>query len=341
MNRHQVTLLAVFIFTIAQGQKITREQYIETYKDVAMEEMRKTGIPASIKLAQGILESGNGNSTLATKGNNHFGIKCHSSWKGKRIYHDDDKKNECFRKYKSASESFYDHSQFLVNTSRYDFLFELKPTDYKGWAKGLKKAGYATSNSYATALIRIIDENKLYQYDEQVLAGKMKPKKKNEVIASSTGREMLINNSVKYIIATSEDNLASLTKEFELFTWELPKYNDFEQKGSNEIEEGDIIYLQPKRSKASVGNKTHTVLEGESIHSISQQYAIRVSKLRKLNNLDETEELEIGELLSLRKKVKTDKSTRKTKKDNFKPVAPAQEKESNDEEELEIIFDPG
>ena len=156
-----------------QGKKsMTREDYIKTYSDLAMKEMARVGIPASITLAQGCLESGNGNSTLATRGNNHFGIKCHD-WTGKKIYHDDDSRNECFRSYDSPYESYMDHSQFLTTRDRYASLFELKPHDYRGWARGLKSAGYATANNYATLLIKIIEENELYRYDLLVLEGGM------------------------------------------------------------------------------------------------------------------------------------------------------------------------
>jgi flagellum-specific peptidoglycan hydrolase FlgJ len=153
------TFIAVLLVLNLWGQnkrKITRSEYIETYKGLAMTEMRRTGIPASITLAQGILESGNGNSTLAVKANNHFGIKCHD-WNGPSIKQDDDRKNECFRKYRNPEKSYKDHSDFLTGRSRYAFLFDLKPDDYKAWARGLKKAGYATSSSYASALIKIIE----------------------------------------------------------------------------------------------------------------------------------------------------------------------------------------
>ncbi len=158
-----------------QGQRnhsMSREDYIKTYSDLAMKEMARVGIPASITLAQGCLESDNGNSTLATKGNNHFGIKCHD-WTGKKIYHDDDAKNECFRSYDSPYESYMDHSQFLTTRDRYAELFELKPHDYRGWAKGLKNAGYATASNYATLLIKIIEDNELYRFDLLVLEGEM------------------------------------------------------------------------------------------------------------------------------------------------------------------------
>lgn len=158
-------ILAFFLSTVTMAQRQSTEQYIHLYKKTAIREMQRTGIPASITLSQGILESGSGNSRLAKKGNNHFGIKCHD-WRGKRIFEDDDLRGECFRKYRTADESFIDHSDFLTGKSRYASLFSLHPKDYKGWAKGLKKAGYATARDYAKRLIVLIERYKLYQYDE-------------------------------------------------------------------------------------------------------------------------------------------------------------------------------
>ena len=155
-----------FIHLEAQSAgRMSREEYIEMYSDIAMKEMLRSGVPASITLAQGMLESDNGNSSLAKKSNNHFGIKCHNDWTGKKVHHDDDSRHECFRKYKTVYDSYVDHSDFLMNTSRYAFLFDLDVKDYRGWAKGLKKAGYATSRTYADMLIRIIEENDLHRYD--------------------------------------------------------------------------------------------------------------------------------------------------------------------------------
>lgn len=166
-NMLRLSILIVFCTTsvILLAQSKSRSQYIEEYHELAIKEMNRVGIPASITLAQGMLESGNGNSTLARKSNNHFGIKCHNDWKGKRVYHDDDRKGECFRKYKTVYQSYIDHSDFLTGKQRYASLFELKTTDYKGWAKGLKKAGYATDPKYAHRLIEIIEENNLDRFD--------------------------------------------------------------------------------------------------------------------------------------------------------------------------------
>ena len=158
----------VFVALLLPGvsnAQTAQEKYISTYADLAVQEMYRSGVPASITLAQGMLESGNGRSELAQKSNNHFGIKCHNNWSGERVYHDDDAKGECFRKYSHPYQSYRDHSDFLRYRDRYKFLFDLKTTDYKGWAYGLKQAGYATDPNYATKLIKIIEDYKLYQYD--------------------------------------------------------------------------------------------------------------------------------------------------------------------------------
>lgn len=284
-------------------KKMTRSEYIDTYKELAMQEMVTTGIPASITLAQGILESGNGNSTLATKANNHFGIKCHG-WKGKSVRHDDDAKNECFRKYNSVEESYRDHSEFLTTRGRYSSLFELKSDDYKGWARGLKKAGYATSPTYSKALIKLIEDNKLYEYDSYVLANKNSKWKKTEVAKThyAGNRKIKFNNRVKYIIGRQGDTYTSLANELDLLDWQLPKYN--ETSITSLIENGDTVYIQPKRKKADVKYKSHLVEEGETIQSIAQRYAIRADQLRKRNLLADNTEPKAGTLLLLRKRKK-------------------------------------
>lgn len=292
------------VVAVTKGQKISRSEYIATYSKLAQDEMRRSGIPASITLAQGLLESGDGNSRLAVKANNHFGIKCHD-WKGATIYHNDDKDNECFRKYKSPEESFRDHSDFLTTKTRYAKLFELKPDDYKGWAHGLKEAGYATSPTYAKALIKIIEENELHKFDEQVLSGSKKPVKHREKRdgSATTGKErtILYNNRVKYILADSGDTYSSLTKELNLLPWQLSRYN--EKETTINLVKDEIVYLQPKRSKADARHKHHTVIEGETMYSISQKYAVKEQSLREKNNIPAGQEPKAGVVLLLRKKV--------------------------------------
>jgi len=214
--------------------------YIETYKNIAIDKMETYKIPASITLAQGILESGNGLSTLAKKSNNHFGIKCHSGWKGKRVYHDDDKKNDCFRKYPTAEGSFNDHSKFLTSRGRYEFLFDLKPDDYKAWAKGLKKAGYATDRKYPKKLISFIETFELYKYDDLVLDDKAykralktddrKFQDEDRSIADHT-----IDDSDVFITVAKGDTLYSIARKNNLSVEELKRINGLD---SNEISIG-------------------------------------------------------------------------------------------------------
>lgn len=290
-----------------KSQQTTRQGYIDQYRSWAIDEMKRSGIPASITLAQGMLESNNGNSTLATKGNNHFGIKCHD-WKGKSMRHDDDKRNECFRKYKSARDSYIDHTNFLMNGPRYSFLFGLDQTDYKGWARGLKKAGYATSPTYASALIRIIEDNELDQYD----SGKVRRRKVDdtEPMAEVTDidgfeieidhRKILVRNRIDYIIVKSEDTYQSLTRELELMSYELAQYNEIQK--NSKLEKGQVLYLQPKRGKASVEFSYHTVEAGETMYDISQMYGIKLKKLYQLNLMSPGEEPEVNDEIHLRKK---------------------------------------
>ncbi len=299
----RIYLYIIFILLsqplISQGfSRISREEYIEIYKDIAISEMIRSGIPASITLAQGMLESDNGNSTLARKGNNHFGIKCHSSWKGNKIFHDDDKKNECFRKYKSAEESYIDHTEFLMEGSRYAFLFELEKTDYKAWAKGLKKAGYATSSKYAHLLIKIIEDNELHQYDlaeDSTLLQKDRRHRKDK----TEGRQILTNNRVKYIIVKEGDSFESLRDELELLNREIYRYNELSQ--DSVARPGQIIYLQPKRTKAEAGKRVHILQEGEDMYSVSQKYAIKLDHLLYRNGLEPGDQPEVGTEILLRK----------------------------------------
>ncbi len=291
----------------AQSGKISREEYIEMYKDLAVEEMIRCGIPASITLAQGMLESDNGNSTLARKGNNHFGIKCHSGWRGGKMFHDDDARRECFRKYKKAEESYIDHSEFLMGSSRYSSLFELDRTDYRAWAKGLKKAGYATSPKYADMLIKIIEENELHRYD--LADGKTLQRKhsRNSLKKEPEGkRAILKNNRIDYIILKEGDTFESLTEELGLLRYEIFRYNDLPENAA-EIP-GQAYYIQPKRKKAARGNDFHRFQEGESLWQVSQRYGIKLERLYDLNLLEPDSEPTPGDRLNLRKRKKVSSS---------------------------------
>ncbi len=312
------------------GRKMTREDYIKTFSDLAMKEMARVGIPASITLAQGCLESGNGNSTLSVKGNNHFGIKCHD-WTGKKMYHDDDKKNECFRSYRSAYESYRDHSEFLTTRSRYASLLELNPHDYRGWAKGLKKAGYATANNYATLLIKIIEENELYKYDLKVLEGGadfeegVKTDSESPSHGYPTTREVLLNNKIEYIVTLPGDTPESLRNELNLYKNELFRYNNL-YKGIK-LEPGQIIYLQPKRRKAAPGNEIHKVEEGQTMYDISQMYGVKLKHLYRYNRMMEGEQPIEGADVYLRKK----------KREPVLKLEPTEEQP--DQEEMQFKFD--
>lgn len=312
---------AVFaVFAQSKGQKLTRADYISTFSKMAVSEQKRSGVPASITLSQGILESGDGNSYLAREGNNHFGIKCHKDWKGERIYADDDELNECFRKYKSVEESYRDHSDFLLRNSRYAPLFELNTKDYKGWAKGLKKAGYATNPKYADLLISLIEENNLHQFDEG--KGRSKPdkpeKNKNErgnrknnrnnvhladvdnYEINPFGRKIFRYNNIKYIEVKEGDSFLSIATEFEMMLWEVYKYNDL-GKG-NLLKPGQRIYIQPKKAKAERGNETYTVQEEDNLHSISQKFGIKMKKLYRYNNIKPGDAVSAGTELWLRKR---------------------------------------
>ncbi len=302
--------LFFFVSTYAQpgSKRITRAEYIEMYKDDAIKEMKRSGVPASITLAQGILESGDGNSALARYAKNHFGIKCHSGWTGGTFIQDDDEKDECFRKYKTVLESYKDHSDFLQK-KRYAFLFNLKITDYKGWAKGLKKAGYATNPKYPQLLIDIIEKNELYKYDtakgQKQLSKKQKTKKgkskKTKVVKSKrkgSHQIMTHKNNIRYIEVKPEDTFDKIADEFEMGLWQLYKYNDIEK--DSDLFENGILYLQPKRGKAK--EDLHIVATGETMWEISQKHGIKLDKLYKKNRMSLGDEPNVGDKLYLRSK---------------------------------------
>jgi len=326
-------ILVIFIFTLFSCKTIRLtespgghipeaiKQYIEKYNKLAISEMKRSGIPASITLAQGMLESDNGTGRLATKANNHFGIKCHDNWKGRKIYHDDDRKKECFRKYANAAESYRDHSDFLRNSNRYASLFNLDRENYKGWARDLKKAGYATDKQYDKLLIKIIEENGLYKYDNLKRTRRTEKDKKSgkESVSmvkpisgnketntdakaenvNNTGSRVFKRNRIDYIIVSEGDTYKSLEKEFGMMHWELFKYNDLPEDFL--LKAGMIMYLQPKRNKATVDNDFHFVKKGETMFNISQKYGIKLDQLYKLNRMKTGEKPAPGIKLWLRK----------------------------------------
>ncbi|MDR2359297.1 MAG: glucosaminidase domain-containing protein [Prevotellaceae bacterium] len=291
---------------------ITRAEYIALYKDLAIQQMKESGIPASIILAQGCLESGNGNSRLSVEANNHFGIKCHQSWAGERIYHDDDEQQECFRKYPSPEGSFRDHSDFLRYRDRYKFLFDLKPTDYKAWAHGLKKAGYATNPQYAERLIKIIEENQLYVYDTGVTievpapsvieAPKLAemPHRKRAVINIS--RDVYERNGVRYILARTNDTYEKIAIEYDVKLRRILSFND--AAANTILQKGQVVYIEAKKRKAAKLQPVHIADKGETLWQISQHYAVKLSSLQKFNYLQNGQEPVEGQAIYMRNKMK-------------------------------------
>ena len=271
------------------------QDYFERYHEVAIEQMVMHRIPASITLAQGVLESAAGRSELAVKGNNHFGIKC-NGWTGRKTYHDDDERNECFRAYGSAYESYEDHSRFLTGSPRYQKLFQLKLTDYKGWAKGLKACGYATSPTYAKKLIQIIELYELYQYD------KVKDFDKFRVNQVRRGilRQVYMFNKNYYVLARRGDTFRTIAADVDVSYRKLAKYN--ERDKDDTLEEGERVWLKKKRKNApkEYRGRFHTVAAGESMYTISQRYGIRLKNLYKLNDLTPDYVIQVGDRLKLR-----------------------------------------
>lgn len=292
--------------------------------------MERTGVPASITLAQGLLESQCGESELAGKFNNHFGIKCHSNWKGARTYHDDNRKGECFRVYSNAEESFKDHSDFLRYQSRYSSLFDLDPTDYKGWARGLKSAGYATDPAYAVKLIKLIEELDLDDYDHGMPGGRDRKsgtaksgKSSKSVNVPKSPREMetphLVDtnykeefsfsiarptyelNGVPFVYAMEGETYESIALSHGLFRKEILKFNDLRQ--DTRLDPGTVVYLQPKKSQAPQGLDKYIVGPDEriSLRDIAQKYAVKESSLRSINKFGPSYVPMEGDTILLRK----------------------------------------
>jgi hypothetical protein len=295
----------LFLGNFARAERLSTLDYIEQWKITAIEQMNLHEIPASITLAQGILESGNGNSRLALEANNHFGIKCHKSWDGGRIFEDDDLKNECFRSYVSPEQSYDDHSQFLTGRERYSKLFSLSIADYKGWSKGLKSAGYATNPNYANLLIDIIEKYDLARYDKMpYLPAQEKEKdlkieveeplvslvnhqdieeERLELIeVKERSHKLLVNKyERRYVKVKQGDTYYQIAKEFELGIWQLYNYNDLGKR--DVLKEGEIIYLDPKRNKSKRGYTVFVCRKDITIREISQLECIKLKKLLKYN----------------------------------------------------------
>lgn len=329
-----VMMLSSVLLTYAQSHQ---EKYIERYSVIAVSEMYRSGVPASITLAQGLLESGYGRSELALKSNNHFGIKCHNGWQGGKVYHDDDAKGECFRKYDDPEDSYRDHSDFLRYRDRYKFLFDYKVTDYKAWAYGLKKAGYATDPAYPTKLIKLIEDYKLYQYDtkssdfgkkaksqesanvkpshkthhkepepkvipqspNQIEQVKVYTGRKREEFRFSLSRQMYSRNDVPFVYSVEGETYKSIAESNNLFLKELLKFNDL--TADETLLPGTVVYLQKKKNDAEKGLDMHVIEAGETLRGIAQRYAVQLKSLKKLNGIENEDLIREGDILRLRK----------------------------------------
>lgn len=310
MIRSAITclLLIATLCTYAQPRPAVID-YINTYKSLAIAEMQRTGIPAAIKLAQGIHETDAGTSELVRKSNNHFGIKCKSTWTGNKVYHDDDARGECFRSYGAPQDSYMDHSNFLKGSPRYASLFTLDPTDFEGWAYGLKKAGYATNIKYSQILIKIINEYHLQDYS-LIALGRMKPEEewlasqsnpivlpeevKIEATASIEEKSLPVQqpepdfpqgefkiNETKVVYAKSGTSLLSIAEQYDVSLKRLMDFNELQQE--NVLAKGQLIYLQRKRKTGK--QEFHTVQPGETLYDICQLEGIRLESLLEYNHL--------------------------------------------------------
>ncbi len=309
----------IFLFLLLAGQPLHSEivladafatedvdRYIKRFKEIAIREMERTGVPASIKLAQGILESGAGKSDLARNAKNHFGIKCGSRWKGDEYYKKDDDYDDngrliksCFRQYRNADASFVAHSEFLRDPSkafRYGFLFRLDPTDYASWAKGLRQAGYATNPRYPELLISIIERNNLYLFDRP---GAVDPEEVEAPIEEAIAG-ILRTNDVSYFISDAPMTVKEIARQVDVSVRRLLDYNEGLNKEEQEVAVGDRVYLQPKRSSFRGRDRYHTVQEGENLFDIAQRYGLRLDKLAKRNRLNEESDPATGTKIKLR-----------------------------------------
>jgi LysM repeat protein len=327
--------VALLLFTAASAQTITIEEYVNTYKEIAIKEMIRTGVPASITLAQGIVETENGNSKLVRKSNNHFGIKCKETWTGPSVSHDDDARGECFRKYENAEQSYVDHSDFLRTRKHYDFLFGLDPADYKAWAFGLKKAGYATNPAYPQMLIRYIEKYNLNDYSLIALGKKQASDNilaKNDAPVTTTVTTVAVkepvktvNNSVAVVLKKEESKVEIIkpkitypTGEFRINDTKViyaaqgtsylaiaQQYNvplkwlfDFNDlKEAEVLEKDQLIYLQRKRRTGA--NQFHVVATGETLYDIAQAQGIRLDALLQLNQVNPNQQPQPGQQLYL------------------------------------------
>lgn len=295
---HALLVIAAIALSVTTAQaqmrwNSTYQNYIDEYKDIAIEQMLKHRIPASITLAQGLLESGAGRSSLATRGNNHFGIKCHD-WTGPSMRRDDDAPNECFRVYSSPRESYEDHSKFLQR-KRYQRLFSLSITDYKGWARGLKACGYATNPRYAEQLIGIIELYNLDKFDKAKSYDKFRLQHTGG--ATALTHVIYSYNKNYYVKVRKGDTLNGISKEVGISVRKLAKYNEIDRDAI--LRPGDVIYMKKKQKHATKEYKkrSHRVRAGESMYSIAQTYGMRLKYLYKKNHLDPDYTPRVGDQL--------------------------------------------
>lgn len=320
-----------FLFLLLTGSLVAQQSptilaYIETYKELAMDEMRRTGVPATIKLAQGIHETLAGTSALVQKSNNHFGIKCKSNWTGESVSHDDDARGECFRKYPSATDSYRDHSDFLKNSQRYAGLFQLDPADYAGWANGLKKAGYATNPKYPQVLIKLIEDYNLQQYTQLVLQGKKIPLPVPDTAVAAVpatavpeiqktavdypSGEFRINQT-RVILAAKGTSYLSIANKYQLPLARIFEFNELQ--ATEAVDTDRLIFLQRKRKTGAVDR--YTVKPGETLYSIAQEQGIRLESLCELNLLQTGDRPAPGEQLNL--KTKTTRKPKLVLRENY------------------------
>lgn len=315
------TLLAISCVAVYAQTRQTREEYIEKYKSIAVAHMEKYGIPASITMAQGILESDAGNSALSLSSNNHFGIKCKKSWTGRKVYYDDDAKGECFRAYPSVEASYEDHALFLDSSPRYDSLFSYPSNDYRSWARGLKAAGYATAPDYAERLVTIIEKYKLYildQADGSAIYSSGKHAKQNAewfaqqssspnqqmedpfnvTINAHKGYSIYRVNHTCYVLAKEGDTYESLSKIFAISESNLRKFNDVNRRAV--LTKGSIVFIERKKGAWLSQQLLHTASHGQTLHSISQSYGIRLRRLARLNRTRPSRPLEVDQTIRLR-----------------------------------------
>lgn len=327
MKSFKLLILICICTSALQGvsaqSRQTKEEYIARYRHIAIAGMERYGIPASITMAQGILESDCGNSVLSRKSNNHFGIKCKKNWTGDRVYHDDDAKGECFRAYPSVEASYQDHAEFLDANQRYDILFTYSTDDYVSWAKGLKACGYATAPDYAERLIKIIEDNNLQALDKPQAetpthpqhvkdqaatwfedntipqsASNTDPNAFRVTINAHEGYNVYRTNNTCYVLAKHDDTFARIARIFEMSESTLRSFNDRNSKEA--LQEGEIVFIEKKKSRWEGNTMHHTVREGETLYSLSQSYGIRLKSLRKLNRMKSGQEFSQGQVIRLK-----------------------------------------